>query len=91
MFALAAVSCFSMANDKALVAKATASYTYHGTSYEWACIGHVGPEECKPCFETLKIGRKQIQLANEVYKIGKMPKAEVEGLKTLIVALETCP
>ncbi len=89
VISLAAVSCVSA--DKNLVANATASFMFHEEAYEWVCVGHQGPAECQPCYASLIHGRRQIKLANDVYKVGKMPKAESDGLKQLIRDLERCP
>lgn len=82
--ALLTVGC----SDVRLVSDATASYVAHEQQYEWDCVEVKGPPECAATQTALKEAKRQTELANRVYKIGKLPKSERAKLKAAAAALE---
>lgn len=76
---LAGVAC----SDRALVANATAAHTYAEAHYEWACVDQVGPPECKQDQAVLNDAKREVELDNRVYKIGKLPKVARQRLRKI--------
>ena len=67
-------------SDRTLVANTTAAYVYAEQQYEWDCVEVKGPETCGATRAELIEAKRQTELANKVYQIGKLPKAEKKKL-----------
>ena len=63
----------SCASDKKLVADASAAYIWEEWEYEEACVAMKG-KDCILWHTELADCHKVIQKANEVQKVGKLPK-----------------
>lgn len=79
--------------NKALVAKFSATTTYHAASYEHKCQNTGGqyPPECKPCQNVINEAVWQAKTALVNRDQGYLPPKEIAELKRLIVELSKCP
>lgn len=83
------------ASDKKLVANLTASYIYHEQAYVWKCVEpqpQIVPQPaCQKYQRLLSDAKRQVTLANDVYKVGALPKDQKKVLLSLKTALELMP
>lgn len=80
------------ASNQRLAAKAISYHTYFEASYEAKCVKVTGPSVCKDCQMLLNDSLWKVKTANSTYKLGAMPKKELDELKKLVADLEvTCP
>lgn len=86
--AVLAAPLLSCVSDQRIVANTTAAYVYLEQQYEWDCVEVKGPETCKDTQAALKEARRQTELANKVYQIGKLPKQQRAKLKAVAKSLE---
>ena len=91
--ALLALTCLlAMCSCTGLVAKASATASYHTATYGHHCqgTGHP-PAECGPCQAAINEAAWQLPVADINKRQGYLPPKEVADLKRLIAALESCP
>lgn len=77
---LALVACVS---DKRLVQDATAAQMYAAHDYMRECVAVKGPPECKSRQVTINQLKDEVDICNEVQKIGSLPKKARGRLRLL--------
>jgi hypothetical protein len=70
-------------SDLHLVSNTTSAYIVAEQQYEWECVEVKGPETCAARQTELKEAKRQTELANKAYKVGKLPKPFKKKLKAI--------
>jgi len=75
-------------SDLKLVGDTTAAYIVAEQEYEWDCVEVKGPDTCAARQAELKEAKRQTELANKAYKVGKLPKPFKKKLKAIAKSME---